>query len=238
MKKYQFTFVSKDNRKCLADLCVSNFENEFQVKGSIYDYDSGKQICDYSGKMEIPQNIMHLVNFESIAKQSLAKNELLRAGDIEKIPESCQHKFVFTFGSSEQFPFHLGEYIIIEARHEKEAKDMFKMLYPNPHDKDTLNCAFVYDYDEFMELKKKYGDFKETPERIHVTDVYKVASYLIQVYELLDKAQDTMALQCDEKAMNDIGEIMGDIDNLYDDFQVSLQEHHSDREEEDLEQDR
>ena len=201
-KKFQFAFQCNRNGQT-KDLLLD------VTAGNLYDLNTGKKIDDISVDIG---SLQYDINYSNQQAEFHFKKYLenkLSGENIIKIPESCQNKFVFTFGSAEQFPFHLGEYIVIEARNEKEARDMFKVLYPNPRDRDTLNCAFVYENAEFEELRKTYGDFKVAPERLYVTDAYKAALYLEQAYDLLDKAQETMSFQCNEKGMDEIGELMG-----------------------------
>lgn len=245
-RKYQFAFQlhTKEGRKnFLLDTVIGEhggfqYGNGYAMSGNLYNLDTGEFIYDFSVDLRYDIDFS-IEQAEAYAKKYIENNwsgekGSTKAENITKIPESCQNKFIFTFGSAEQFPFHLGEYIVIEARNEKEARDMFKVLYPNPRNKDTLNCAFVYENAEFEELRKTYGDFKVTPERLYVTDAYKTALYLEQAYELLDKAQETMSFQCNEKGMDEIGELMGNLDNLMDDY-VTVHNPDYEKEEDDLE---
>ena len=58
------------------------------------------------------------------------------------------HSYYFTFGTDERFPYQTG-YVIIDAPNERCARDIFRMFWPDRHE-NCLNCAFVYEEDEFM----------------------------------------------------------------------------------------
>lgn len=67
---------------------------------------------------------------------------------------------IFTFGTNEKFPFW-GGWVQISAPSRRVCLKIFKALYPHPEDpKGTLNCAFYYDLDDFLESDMaKTGNF-------------------------------------------------------------------------------
>ncbi len=67
-------------------------------------------------------------------------------------------KFYFTFGSDPGFPYQNG-YLVIIADNQKEAVAHFRSHYPD-RTADCLNCAFVYDEDEWLGSKQEriYGE--------------------------------------------------------------------------------
>ena len=66
-------------------------------------------------------------------------------------------KFYFTFGSSTTFPYQNG-WIIINADDLSSACDYFRKMFPNPRNKDIVNCAFIYSEEEFKEtIMYKYN---------------------------------------------------------------------------------
>lgn len=67
--------------------------------------------------------------------------------------------FYFTFGSCEEFPFQNG-YIIVKAETIREAAYKFMQAYPNPCDKDTLNCSDYYDATAWKRLLRE-GYYKD-----------------------------------------------------------------------------
>lgn len=68
--------------------------------------------------------------------------------------------YYFTFGSDPQFPFQ-GGYLIITAKDMDTACDVFNALYPNPKNKNVLNCAFFYTEEKFDRLCAKYYGFED-----------------------------------------------------------------------------
>ncbi len=60
------------------------------------------------------------------------------------------NKYYFSFGSDPAFPFQ-GGYLIVEAPTMQDACEVFRKYYPDrPNHTGILNCAFVYDEDDFM----------------------------------------------------------------------------------------
>lgn len=50
--------------------------------------------------------------------------------------------FFFTFGTAEHFPYQ-GGYLIVRARNQTEAVQIFRRSYPDINE-NTINCAFIY----------------------------------------------------------------------------------------------
>lgn len=73
-----------------------------------------------------------------------------QAKSLKNQEKFIMQKFYFTFGSSPTFPFENG-WITINADCKSDACKYFTELYPNPKDKDIINCAFIYSEDEFKE---------------------------------------------------------------------------------------
>ena len=65
-------------------------------------------------------------------------------------------KYYFTFGSSSQFPFGVNEYVVIRAKDEAVARDIFGEYFPNPEHPDTLNFAFCYNEKEWDSIRNEY----------------------------------------------------------------------------------
>lgn len=58
-----------------------------------------------------------------------------------------RNKFYFTFGSDSGFPYQ-NTYLVVIADCKGEAMTKFQKKYPNRH-KDCLNCAFVYNEEQW-----------------------------------------------------------------------------------------
>lgn len=69
---------------------------------------------------------------------------------------SCEtNPFFFTFGSSNTFPYQNGYVKVIgESRDDAVAK--FRKIYPDINE-NTVNCAFIYTQEEWLELLVKYN---------------------------------------------------------------------------------
>ena len=76
-------------------------------------------------------------------------------------------RFYFTFGSAKQFPYGIGEYVVVMAQDIREAARRYKRKYPNPHDDEVLNCADYYGQKEWNERISKYYQGKEPSEIIY-----------------------------------------------------------------------
>ena len=74
--------------------------------------------------------------------------------------------FYFTFGTAEQYPYTIGQYLIVKARDIREAAQKYKRKYPNPHDDTVLNCADYYGQEEWDGYVKEYYEGTEPAEII------------------------------------------------------------------------
>lgn len=74
--------------------------------------------------------------------------------------------FYFTFGTAEQYPYTIGQYLIVKARDIREATQKYKRKYPNPHDDAVLNCADYYGQEEWDGYVKEYYEGTEPAEII------------------------------------------------------------------------
>lgn len=74
--------------------------------------------------------------------------------------------FYFTFGTAEQYPYTIGQYLIVKARDIREAAQKYKRKYPNPHDDTVLNCADYYGQEEWDGYVKEYYEGTEPTEII------------------------------------------------------------------------
>lgn len=74
--------------------------------------------------------------------------------------------FYFTFGTAEQYPYTIGQYLIVKARDIREAAQKYKRKYPNPHDDAVLNCADYYGQEEWDRYVKEYYEGTEPAEII------------------------------------------------------------------------
>ncbi len=90
-------------------------------------------------------------------------------------------QFYFTYGLSPQFPFRDG-WTEVEAPDDFTAAAMFRAVHPDrPGDKDVLNCAFLYEEEEFKstEMYKDpnfggrcheritFDGYRENPSAVH-----------------------------------------------------------------------
>lgn len=92
---------------------------------------------------------------------------------------------LFTFGSSEQFPFQMG-YVSITAPSVKEAIAEFRRNYPDRYE-DCLNCADYYYKEDSVAEVKEHGNGAGCHRSIDITLSTKVAS----VSNLISKAKET-----------------------------------------------
>lgn len=74
--------------------------------------------------------------------------------------------FYFTFGTAEQYPYTIGQYLVVKAQDIREAARKFKKKYPNPHDETVLNCADYYGQEEWDGYVKEYYEGTEPAEII------------------------------------------------------------------------
>lgn len=78
------------------------------------------------------------------------------------------NKYYFTFGSHPDFPFGIKDYVLIMAKNEATARDLFGKHFPNPVHPDTLNFAFCYEEKEWEDIHNKY--YPETSPSAIITD--------------------------------------------------------------------
>ena len=64
--------------------------------------------------------------------------------------------FYFTFGSSEEFPYTRGQYLIVKAQDIREAARKYKRKYPNNENEEVINCADYYGQKEWDERVKEF----------------------------------------------------------------------------------
>ena len=66
----------------------------------------------------------------------------VHANEFIKRIKPDKQAFFFTFGAAEQFLYH-GGYLIVRARNQTEAVQIFRRSYPDINE-STINCAFIY----------------------------------------------------------------------------------------------
>lgn len=74
--------------------------------------------------------------------------------------------FYFTFGTAEQYPYTIGQYLVVKAQDIRKAARKFRKKYPNPYDETVLNCADYYGQKEWDEYVKGYYKDEEPQEII------------------------------------------------------------------------
>lgn len=65
-------------------------------------------------------------------------------------------KWYFTFGSDDRFPYGRDDYVLVYADSRKEACEKFKAKYPNRPETNCINCACIYDEDEWERLCRQF----------------------------------------------------------------------------------
>ena len=80
-----------------------------------------------------------------------------------RLPDG-KEAFYFSFGTSEFFPFHRG-WVEVVARDRLEAAEMFSSHYPK-REGGYLNCAFVYNSDEWRQTPMAKGHGGEFCHRV------------------------------------------------------------------------
>ena len=75
------------------------------------------------------------------------------------------HKFYFTFGSWERFPYQDG-YMIVIAENQSEAIAAFRKKYPDIVE-NTINCSDYYTEDIWNRFSSKYYIGKEPKEILY-----------------------------------------------------------------------
>lgn len=80
--------------------------------------------------------------------------------------EGTIQNFYFTFGSSKQYPFERGQYVVVKATDVKKAVKKFMEKYPHPACENTVNCAFYYSQSEWDSYAKAHYENVEPSEVI------------------------------------------------------------------------
>lgn len=86
--------------------------------------------------------------------------------------KKCSNRFYFTFGANPQFPYGSSEYVEVIAPDKFTACRAFSINYPDRH-KGIMNCAFVYNGDEFKGIKKKYYSGKQPADILNYSKLFK-----------------------------------------------------------------
>ena len=86
--------------------------------------------------------------------------------------KKCSNRFYFTFGANPQFPYGSSEYVEVIAPDKFTACRAFSINYPDRH-KGIMNCAFVYNGDEFKGIKKKYYSNKQPSDILDYSKLFK-----------------------------------------------------------------
>ena len=98
--------------------------------------------------------------------------------------------FMQHFVVMKKFPYHEGEYVLIEETTMNMAYESFKDAYPNPRAIDVANCAFIYNELEFDQLRRKYPAYKELPVAVVVNgEEIKTADNESKVLEVVKAAE-------------------------------------------------
>ena len=92
--------------------------------------------------------------------EKLAETTGLTTGELDKHftklwAEKKPKNFYFTFGSSEEFPYTRGQYLIVKAQDIKEAAKKYKKKYPSRYNENILNCADYYSQKAWDERVKR-----------------------------------------------------------------------------------
>ncbi len=64
--------------------------------------------------------------------------------------------FYFTFGSDPLYPYHLNDYVMVNARNIDDACLLFSLVHPKRPGSNAVNCAFIYTEQRFNEFRDKY----------------------------------------------------------------------------------
>ena len=73
-------------------------------------------------------------------------------------------KFYFSYGTDNGFPFKEG-HTEIEAQDKESAIELFNSVHPCRTD-NIINCAFIYDEDEWKEMEGKYPSMEVCHEKL------------------------------------------------------------------------
>ena len=65
------------------------------------------------------------------------------------------NNYYYTFGTAKHFPFSKYDFVKVTAENALAADEMFRSIYPD-NTPGIINCAFVYEENEFEKIKNKY----------------------------------------------------------------------------------
>lgn len=74
--------------------------------------------------------------------------------------------FYFTFGSSKQYPYERGQYVVVKAADREKAAHKFMEKYPHPACANVVNCAFYYSQSDWDSYAKSYYENQQPAEVI------------------------------------------------------------------------
>ncbi len=76
--------------------------------------------------------------------------------------------YYFTFGSDPAYPYGRDEYVEIGAPNEHLACELFRAFHPNRPGSDLVNCAGIYNWDSWQDVKERFYKGVQPVERITV----------------------------------------------------------------------
>lgn len=71
---------------------------------------------------------------------------------LETHPERGRKRYFYTFGTDPQFPYGIEEFVEVHADTANQANPKFKIAFPCRPGSTLLNCAFVYNEDEWKQI--------------------------------------------------------------------------------------
>jgi len=77
------------------------------------------------------------------------------SGKIKNRGGAFMQKTYFTFGTDPNFPYGVTDYVVIEALTQELSLKEYMRRYPCRSD-DTLNCAFYYSEEEWVQVEAQY----------------------------------------------------------------------------------
>lgn len=124
---------------------------EFKLKNPIHTNALSRRgnfyVCDDCGTLEAVEDFTG-------KKTALSEYAACKYYNTSESSHEEVHKYYFTFGSNEHYPYQ-GGWVEIVAPDQNCAISIFKALYPNPIDghEDILNCCSIYHEKQFKTLK-------------------------------------------------------------------------------------
>lgn len=76
--------------------------------------------------------------------------------------------YYFTFGSDPEYPYGRDEFVEVSAPNGELAGDLFRAFHPNRPGSEFINCAMIYNYDQWQKVYEEYYKGKQPVERISV----------------------------------------------------------------------